>query len=69
MAQLARDDVTVDDVRGYVAEACAAQGMTLSGEELERVAEVFARNARVAALVVGLDLPEHQDPAAMMRLD
>ena len=69
MAQLARDDVTVDDVRGYVAEACVAQGMTLNGEELERVAEVFARNARVAALVVDLDLPEHQDPAAMMRLD
>jgi hypothetical protein len=69
MAQLARDDVTVDDVRSYVEAACAAQGMSLSGEELERVTEVFARNARVAALVVGLDLPEHQDPAAMLRLD
>ncbi len=62
MPTLAREDVTDD-------EACDAQGLVLDDAGLDRVVEVFARNARIAAQVLAFPLPEDQDPAAILRLD
>ncbi len=69
MPTLAREDVTHDEVRAYVRAACDAQGIVLDDTGLERVVEVFARNARIAAQVLSFPLPEDQDPAAILRLD
>lgn len=69
MKGLTRPDVTVEEVRTYVRAACEAQDLRLDDAALDRVAEVFARNARMAALVTAFDLPEDRDPAALLRLD
>lgn len=69
MPTLAREDVTDEEVRAYVRAACDAQGLALDDAGLDRVVEVFARNARIAAQVLTFPLPEDQDPAAILRLD
>ncbi|MBK8016773.1 MAG: DUF4089 domain-containing protein [Betaproteobacteria bacterium] len=69
MRGLCRPDVAVEEVRTYVRAACEAQDLPLDDAALERVAEVFARNARMASLVTAFELPEERDPAALLRLD
>lgn len=69
MPSLAREDLTDAEVRDYVRVACDAQGLVLDDAGLERVVEIFARNARIAAQVLAFPLPEDQDPAAILRLD
>ncbi|MEI7968434.1 MAG: AtzG-like protein [Betaproteobacteria bacterium] len=66
---LARQDATAEAVRDFVVAAVAAQGLALPDDAIDRVAEVFARNAQIAARVIGLVLPEASDPAALFRLD
>lgn len=66
---LARQDATAEAVRDFVVAAVAAQGLGLPDDAIDRVAEVFARNAQIAARVIDLVLPEESDPAALFRLD
>ena len=51
------------DVESFVVAAASAHGMELTAEQVQRVAEVFARNAELARLVIELDLPESVEPA------
>lgn len=51
------------DVKPFVIAAARAQGLKLEADEIERVCEVFLRNARIAELVIELDLPETVEPA------
>lgn len=69
MPELANAETGPEDVADYVRVATEAIGVRLDGPSLERVTEVFARNARMAALVMAFPLPDEQDPAALLRLE
>ncbi|MBI1397651.1 MAG: DUF4089 domain-containing protein [Betaproteobacteria bacterium] len=69
MKNPANDDVSIADVKEFVRVGCAVQGIDLDEAAVGRVVEVFARNARIAALVTDWPLPDEQDPAALLRLD
>ena len=66
---LARQDVAAADVEPFVQAGCAALGLALDEAAVERVAGMFALNARIASLVVSFDLPEAEDPLPLTRLD
>ncbi|HEV7391803.1 MAG TPA: DUF4089 domain-containing protein [Burkholderiales bacterium] len=51
------------DVENFVIAAARAQGLDLDAEQLQRVSEVFARNAELAELMLELDLPDSIEPA------
>jgi uncharacterized Zn finger protein len=56
-----------EEIEHYVRGAAALQGLTLSTEQLRGVAEVFARNAAIASLVLEIDLPESIEPAPVFK--
>jgi hypothetical protein len=66
---LARQDVAVEDVEPFVRAGCGALGLELDETALQRVAGMFALNARIASLVMSFDLPEAEDPLPLTRLD
>jgi len=66
---LARPEVTVEDVEPFVRAGCPALGLGLDETALQRVAGMFALNARIASLVMSFDLPEVEDPLPLTRLD
>jgi hypothetical protein len=51
------------EIESFVAAAALAQGLELDAGQLERVAAVFGRNAEIAGLVTGFDLPADVEPA------
>jgi hypothetical protein len=51
------------DVENFVIAAARAQGLDLDAEQLQRVSEVFARNAELAELMLELDLPDSIESA------
>jgi hypothetical protein len=55
--------MSATDIEQFVAASAQAQGLTLDPEQLQRVAEVFVRNADIARLVLEFDLPESIEPA------
>lgn len=65
---LAREDVTAAEAEAYVRAGCAALGLDLDEAALARVAETFAMNARIAARVIGFEIPETEDPLALTKI-
>ncbi|MFO1319791.1 MAG: AtzG-like protein [Burkholderiales bacterium] len=68
MDGLARPDVTAQDVKAYVEASCVVLGLALAPAAVERVAETFAMNARLASLVTSFEIPEAEDPLALTRI-
>ncbi|MEO8038626.1 MAG: DUF4089 domain-containing protein [Betaproteobacteria bacterium] len=55
--------MTIAEAMLFVAAAARAQELSLTAEQLQRVAAVFARNAEIAEMVMSLELPETAEPA------
>lgn len=59
--------MTPEATTAYVEVAAGAQGFALSAEQVARVAEVLARTAEMAELLMAFDLPESAEPAPQFR--
>jgi hypothetical protein len=50
--------MNANDTEEYVAAEARTRGLTLDPEQLKRVADIYARNADIARLVMDFDLPD-----------
>ena len=63
----AKQPITDDEIRRYLISAARINAISLSEEQLQRVAVVFRRNWELAQSVMDFKLDEHHEAAPVFR--